>query len=214
MGTLMKFADNRITKMIHVVRGEKVILDFDLAELYEVQTKNLNLSVKRNIRRFPEDFMFRLTRTEWECLRLQFETSKGRGGQRYLPYAFTEQGLAMLSGILNSNKAMDVNIAIMRAFVFIRQYALSHKEISDKLIELEKKTDERFQDVYEALDYLMNKEKKLNEQAERNKIGFIIGNTGEPYKNEDGLVDTPHPAPPPGGEKPLPGPPPRGREFV
>ncbi len=201
MGTLMKFADNRITKMIHVVRGEKVILDFDLAELYEVQTKNLNLSVKRNIRRFPEDFMFRLTRTEWERLRFQFETSKGRGGQRYLPYAFTEQGLAMLSGILNSNKAMDVNIAIMRAFVFIRQYALSHKEISDKLIELEKKTDERFQDVYEALDYLMNKEKKLNEQAERNKIGFIIGNTGEPYKNEDGLVDIPHPGPPPGGRE-------------
>ncbi len=107
--------------------------DFDLAELYEVQTKNLNLAVKRNIKRFPKDFMFRLTQEEWDGLRLQIETSKGRGGTRHLPFAFTEQGLAMLSGILNSDKAIEVNIAIMRAFVFMRQYALTHKDLTEKL---------------------------------------------------------------------------------
>ncbi len=89
------------------------MLDFDLAELYEVETKNLNLAVKRNLKRFPKDFMFQITKLEWESLRLQIETSKGRGGTRYLPNAFTEQGLAMLSGVLNSEKAIKVNIAIM-----------------------------------------------------------------------------------------------------
>lgn len=89
------------------------MLDFDLAELYEVETKNLNLSVKRNLKRFPDDFMFQLTEPEWRSLRLQIETSKGRGGTRYLPYAFTEQGVSMLSGILNSEKAIDVNISII-----------------------------------------------------------------------------------------------------
>jgi len=101
------------------------MLDFDLAEMYEVETKNLNLAVKRNIKRFPHDFMFQFTKNEWDSLRLQNATSKNRGGTRYLPYAFTEQGLAMLSGILNSEKAIQVNIAIMRAFVFLRQYALT-----------------------------------------------------------------------------------------
>jgi hypothetical protein len=103
----------RIETKIYEVRGQKVILDFDLADLYEVQTKNLNLAVKRNIKRFPQDFMFQLTKTEWDGLRLQIETSKSRGGTRYLPNAFTEQGLAMLSGVLNSDKAINVNIAIM-----------------------------------------------------------------------------------------------------
>src|SRR3989442_273951 len=116
-----------IQKKIYEIRGQKVMLDFDLAELYKVLTKSLNLAVKRKLKRFPADFMFQLTQKEWESLRLQIETSK-RGGRRYLPYAFTEQGVAMLSGILNSDKAINVNIAIMRAFVFIRQYALSHKD--------------------------------------------------------------------------------------
>ena len=114
-----------IQKRIHTIRDERVMLDFDLAEMYEVETKNLNLAVKRNIKRFPHDFMFQLTKNEWDSLRLHFATSKNRGGTRYLPYAFTEQGLAMLSGILNSEKAIQVNIAIMRAFVFLRQYALT-----------------------------------------------------------------------------------------
>ena len=150
------------------------MFDFDLAELYEVQTKNLNLAVKRNIKRFPQDFMFQLTKTEWEGLRLQIETSKGRGGTRYLPYAFTEQGLAMLSGILNSDKAIDVNIAIMRAFVFIRQYALTHKDLTYKLKELEKQYNTQFKDVYEAINYLLQKDKQVTEQKERKRIGFKI----------------------------------------
>ena len=115
------------------------MLDFDLAQMYEVETKNLNLSVKRNLKRFPKDFMFQLTKEEWDTLRLQIETSKKRGGTRYFPFAFTEQGLAMLSGILNSDKAIEVNIAIMRAFVFVRQYALTHKDLTDKLKEIEGK---------------------------------------------------------------------------
>jgi 1-aminocyclopropane-1-carboxylate deaminase/D-cysteine desulfhydrase-like pyridoxal-dependent ACC family enzyme len=103
---------------------------------------------------------------------LQIETSKGRGGTRYLPYAFTQQGLAMLSGILNSDKAIDVNIAIMRAFVFIRQYALSHRDLTEKLKELESKYDKQFDGVYEALDYLIKKDKQQDNQKERNKIGY------------------------------------------
>ncbi|MDO8930683.1 MAG: ORF6N domain-containing protein, partial [Bacteroidota bacterium] len=116
----------KIQTKIYEIRGQKIMLDSDLAELYEVETKNLNLAVKRNLKRFPPDFMFQLAKSEWDILRLQIETSKGRGGTRYMPYAFTEQGVAMLSGVLNSEKAIEVNISIMRAFVFVRQYALSH----------------------------------------------------------------------------------------
>ena len=141
--------------------------DFDIAELCEVQTKSLNLSVKRNLARFPKDFMFQLTFEEWEILRFQFETSN-RGGKRYLPHAFTEQGLAMLSGILNSEKAISVNIAIMRAFVMIRQYALTHKELTDKLKEIGGK----FTDVYEAINYLLEKDKIQIEKQQRKRIGF------------------------------------------
>jgi hypothetical protein len=166
----------RIETKIYEVRGQKIMLDFDLAELYEVQTKNLNLAVKRNIKRFPQDFMFQLTKPEWEDLRLQIETSKGRGGTRYLPYAFTEQGLAMLSGILNSDKAIDVNIAIMRAFVFIRRYALTHKDLTDKLRELESQYNKQFKDVYDALNYLLQKDKQETGQKERKRIGFKIKN--------------------------------------
>ncbi len=163
-----------IESRIYEVRGQKVMLDFNLAELYEVQTKNLNLSVKRNIKRFPKDFMFQLTQIEWDALRLQIETSKGRGGTRYLPNAFTEQGLAMLSGILNSNKAIDVNIAIMRAFVFVRQYALTHKDLTDKLKILESKYNKQFKDVYEAINYLLQKDKLETKQKERKSIGYKI----------------------------------------
>ena len=162
----------RIETKIYEVRGQKVMLDFDLAELYEVQTKNLNLAVKRNLKRFPQDFMFQLTKPEWESLRLQIETSKSRGGTRYLPYVFTEQGLAMLSGVLNSDKAILVNIAIMRAFVFIRQYALSHKDLTEKLSELENKYNQQFKDVYEALEYLLKKDEQIIGQNDRKRIGY------------------------------------------
>jgi hypothetical protein len=156
-----------IQNKIYEIRGHKIMLDFDLAELYEVQTKALNLAVKRNYQRFPSDFMFQLSSVEWNSLRLQIETSK-RGGRRYLPYAFTEQGLAMLSGILNSEKAINVNINIMRAFVMVRQYALTYKELTIKLKEIEGK----FTDVYEAINYLLNKDKQLIEQNQRKRIGF------------------------------------------
>lgn len=160
-----------IENKIHEIRGMKIMLDFDLAELYEVETKNLNLAVKRNIKRFPDDFMFQLSKDEWDNLRLQFETSR-QGGRRYLPYAFTEQGLAMLSGILNSEKAIKVNIAIMRAFVQLRQFALSHKDLAEKLRKMEAENDRKFRDVYEALNYLLQRDKKDKEQAQRKRIGF------------------------------------------
>jgi len=151
------------------------MLDFDLAELYETPTKSLNLAVKRNLKRFPEDFMFQLTKQEWESLRFQIETSK-RGGRRYLPYSFTEQGVAMLSSVLNSEKAVEVNIGIMRAFVFIRQYALTHKDLTDKLKKMERKYNRQFSDVYEAINYLLDKDKKKEKQAaefrERKRIGY------------------------------------------
>ncbi len=174
----------KIQTKIYEIRGQKVMLDVDLADLYEVQTKSLNLAVKRNLKRFPEDFMFQLSKNEWEILRIQIETAKslrlqietlekGKGKHtKYLPYAFTEQGLAMLSGILNSDKAIEVNIAIMRAFVFIRQYALSHKDLTEKLKELESKYDKQFNDIYEALNYLMDKNIMESEQKERKIIGF------------------------------------------
>jgi ORF6N domain len=116
-----------ITRRIFSFRGHNVLLDVDLAELYQVETKNLNKAVKRNLERFPEDFMFQLTNEEAESLRFQIGTSnEGRGGRRYSPYAFTEQGVAMLSSVLNSDRAIQVNIAIMRAFVQLKQFATTH----------------------------------------------------------------------------------------
>jgi hypothetical protein len=162
----------KIQTKIYEIRGQKVMLDFDLAELYEVETKNLNLAVKRNIKRFPPDFMFQLTKPEWDVLRLQIETSKGRGGTRYLSYAFTEQGVAMLSGILNSDKAIETNIVIMRVFVYIRQYALSHKDLNEKLHELENKYDKQFKDVYDAINFLLQKNNQETEQKGRKRIGY------------------------------------------
>ncbi len=165
-----------IQKKIHEVRGQKVMLDFDLAELYEVPTKSLNQAIKRNAKRFPIDFMFRLTESEWETMRSQIVTaSQGRRNVSATPYAFTEQGLAMLSGVLNSDKAIEVNISIMRAFVFIRQYALSHKDLSDKLKELETRYNKQFRDVGEALNYLLQKDKQVEVFKKRKQIGFKSG---------------------------------------
>lgn len=163
-----------IQSKIYELRDQRIMLDFDLAELYEVETRILNQAVKRNIERFPADFMFQLNTNEWQTLRSQIvilETGKGRHS-KYLPLAFTEQGLAMLSGILNSAKAIEVNIAIMRAFVFIRQYALTHKDLTDKLKELENKYDTQFSDVYQALNYLLEKDKQEIDQKQRKRIGY------------------------------------------
>lgn len=162
----------KIESKIYEIRGQKVMLDVDLAELYDVETKVFNQSIKRNIARFPVDFMFQLTKEEWDLLRSQIVTSKGKGGRRYLPYAFTEQGLAMLSGILHSEVAIKVNITIMRAFVYLRKFAITHSDLAEKIKELESRYDRNFKDVYEALNYLLNKEKQQNDFLKRKKIGY------------------------------------------
>ena len=132
-----------IEQKIILIRGQKILLDSDLANLYGIETKLFNRAVKRNIDRFPQDFMFQLTKKEVESLRFQVGTLKrsGSGGRRYLPYVFTEQGVAMLSGVLISKTAVQVNIAIMRAFVKIREILSTHKELASKLIQLEHKTE-------------------------------------------------------------------------
>ena len=165
---------------IYEVRGQNVMLDFDLAELYEVETRALNQAVKRNIKRFPEDFMFRLSLDEWATMRSQSVTaSPDKRNVSATPYAFTEQGVSMLSGILTSDKAINVNISIMRAFVFIRQYALTHKDLTARLQELESKYDKhdkQFKDVYDAINFLLQKDNQETEQKQRKRIGFKSDN--------------------------------------
>lgn len=160
-----------IKQSIHEIRGQKVILDFELAKMYQVETKRLKESVRRNIRRFPEDFMFELSTEEWVILRTQFATSSW-GGQRYNPYAFTEQGVAMLSSVLNSEIAIDINIAIVRAFVMIRQFALTYQELNEKLIALEKKHNQKFTDIDQVLNYLIKKDQQLTQQTARKQVGY------------------------------------------
>ena len=161
----------RIVNRIFYIRMQKVMFDFDLAEMYEVETKRLKEAVKRNAKRFPHDFMFILTQKEFQGLRSQFATSK-RGGTRYMPYAFTEQGVAMLSSVLNSEKAVSVNIAIIRTFVVIRQYALNYKELVSKIKKLEKKYNNNFQQIFKALDLLLTENKEQEDFNNRKRIGF------------------------------------------
>jgi hypothetical protein len=133
-----------IERRIYLIRGQRVMLDTDLASLYQVPTKRLNEAVKRSVNRFPEDFMFRMTEKEADALRSQIATSNGgRGGRRYLPYAFTEQGVAMLSSVLSSGRAVSVNIAIMRAFVKLREVMSTHSELAHKIEALERKYADR-----------------------------------------------------------------------
>jgi len=147
----------RIEQCILLIRGQKVMLDSDLAKLYQVTTKRLNEQVRRNLKRFPDDFMFQLNYQEVALLRSQIATLKdGRGEHRkYLPYVFTEQGVAMLSSVLNSERAIQVNVEIMRAFVRLRQILSTHKDLARKLSELESKYDEQFKVVFEAIRRLM-----------------------------------------------------------
>ena len=158
----------RIETVIFFLRGERVILDADIAALYAVETKNLIKAVKRNQERFPEDFMFQLTSEEVRRLRFQFGTSNGRGGRRYLPYAFTEQGVAMLSGVLRSEQAVKVNVEIMRAFVRLRRMVNEQAELARKLDDLEERYDEQFKVVFDALRELM----APPEDSEGRPIGF------------------------------------------
>jgi len=154
----------RVAAQIYIIRGEKVLLDADLAKLYGVLTKNLNLAVRRNRKRFPDDFMFQLTKEESESLRLQIETSKaGRGGRRYSPYAFTEQGVAMLSSVLKSARAAEVNVIIMRTFVKIRRILATNEELARKVSQHDKEIAILFKQVRTMLEPPLKK----------NPIGFI-----------------------------------------
>ena len=164
-------AEQKILNKIYVVRGEKVMLDKDLAEMYGVETKQLKRQVKRNIDRFPRDFMFGLTRKEFENLRSQIGTSSW-GGTRYMPMAFTEQGVAMLSSILNSKTAIEVNIRIIRVFTKLREYALSHKDILLQLAKLEKEVKGNSKDIENIFMVLKELIEKQASPPARNKIGF------------------------------------------
>lgn len=146
--------NQRIERSILLIRGQKVLLDSDLAELYRVETKVLNQAIKRNLARFPADFMFALTQNEFIALKSQFVTSSW-GGRRTAPYAFTEQGVAMLSSVLHSDRAVAVNIEIMRAFVRLREILSSNAELARRLDDLEKKYDIQFRAVFDAIRQLM-----------------------------------------------------------
>lgn len=164
-----------VKNLIYEIRGYKVMLDSDLADLYEVPTKRLNEAVKRNLARFPKHYMFQLTNEEFESLRSQFATSnKTRGGRRYMPYVFTEQGVAMLSTVLNSEKAIQINIKIIDTFVQMRQWALDNKELTKRVADIEnylmnyaKDNNKEIEKIYEAIDLLMDRTKPR-------KIGFDI----------------------------------------
>jgi phage regulator Rha-like protein len=191
-----------IQNRIYEIRGERVMLDRDLAALYETETKVLNLAVKRNLQRFPEDFMFQLTKEEFDAirfqietldknnhplrlqnepsegdnsLRFQIETSNLRGGTRYLPYAFTEQGVAMLSGVLHSEKAINMNSAIMRAFVEIRRIVLSQNDLREQLREIKEKLGEhdvQLNHIYDAMENLLDEKASQRKWDDRERIGF------------------------------------------
>ena len=148
------------------------MIDYDLAELYGIETKYLKRAVNRNRERFPSDFLIEVNKEEWSNLRCQIGTSSLHGGIRYTPYLFTEQGVAMLASVLQSPKAIEVNIFIVRAFVYMRNLVLSHSELSYKIKELELTYNKKFKDVFEALNYLLNKDKQMEEVKERTKIGF------------------------------------------
>ncbi len=163
----------RIEKSVLLIRGQKVMLDADLARLYGVKTRALVQAVKRNTERSPGDFMFQLTDHEFEILRSQSVISSHWGGRRYPPYAFTEQGVAMLSSVLRSKRAVLVNIEIMRAFVRLRSMLASHAELAAKVAALEKKYDERFKVVFDAIRQLMEPP-----QPRRKRIGFHVEGDG------------------------------------
>jgi hypothetical protein len=176
-----------IQNRIYEIRGERVMLDFDLAALYEVETRVLNQAVKRNIKRFPDDFMFRLTINEWKSLPSQFVTtdqnkssqivmtSESKRPKTALPYAFTEQGVAMLSGILNSDKAISMNIAIMRAFVEIRKIIFRQNNLKEQIEQIKNHLgdhDAQFSQIYDPMENLLDEKASQRKWSERDRIGF------------------------------------------
>ena len=167
---------NEIENRIFTIRGQKVMIDRDLAYLYEVEVKALNRAVRRNIERFPEFFMFQLTDEETEILRSQFGTAKINPKSRYNPYVFTEQGVAMLSSVLNSKKAIQINIQIMMTFVQVRKYALESAELTRRLNELEHRFIEYARDMNINLEDIYRQLNYLNDINRPRKIGFDTGN--------------------------------------
>ena len=162
----------QVKKSILEIRGKKVMLDMDLAIIYEVETRVLKQAVRRNIDRFPDDFMFELNELEMQNLVSQFviPTINHFGGAK--PFAFTEQGIAMLSSVLKSKKAIQMNISIMRAFVMMRQFALTYQELSEQLQALEKEHNQKFDDIEQVLTYLMQKDKQQTQQITRKQVGY------------------------------------------
>ena len=170
--TILKIADEPIISKIYFVRGEKIMLDIDIAELYGVETKVLNQAVKRNPERFPKEFMFQLTDKEFDSLRSQIVTSNGRGGRRYNPFAFTEHGVLMLANVLKSKRAIEVSLRVIKVFVQMREMLLAHKDIMLKLEKLEKETTGNSADIKLIFDYL--RELLSPPVEKRKKIGFKI----------------------------------------
>jgi len=168
MSEIFLIPSEKIVSKIYIIRNKKVMLDRDLAKLYGVQTKVMNLAVKRNIKRFPEDFMFKLNKTEFDNLRSQFETSSW-GGSRWGAYAFTEQGVAMLSSVLNSDRAINVNIQIIRTFTKIRELLATNEALQRKMIDMERKYDGKIKEIFDTIGLLL--EDKINPKKE---IGFKI----------------------------------------
>lgn len=160
---------NRIESLIYIIRDERVMLDQDLAELYQVETKALVQAVQRNAKRFPPDFMFQLSFQEFTALRSQIVTSKGRGGRRTAPYAFTEHGVAMLSSVLRSERAVEINIEVIRAFVKLRQLVASNSELANRLNHLEQRYDSQFKVVFDAIRQLMS---ETTQVPPKRRIGF------------------------------------------
>ncbi len=161
-----------IKNSILEIRGKKVILDYELAKIYEVETRVLKQAVRRNLERFPSDFMFSLKTTVMEILVSQnvIPTVNHFGGAQ--PFAFTEQGVAMLSSVLKSKKAIQMNIAIMRAFVLLRQFALTYHELSEQLLALEQRYDQKFNDIEEVMNYLLQKDTRIKSQEDRERLGY------------------------------------------
>ena len=163
-----------IQNKIYEIRNQKVMFDYDLAELYQVETKVLNQAVKRNIKRFPERFMFRLTQDEWHIMRSQIVTSSPQLNRKvgFMPFVFTEHGVTMLASVLRSDIAIQMNIAIVEAFISLKEFALNYSELTTKIKELENRFDQSFSDITEAINYLLQKDDQQIEQGELARIGF------------------------------------------
>lgn len=169
-----------IQNKIYQVRGERIMLDFDLAEMYGVETRALKQAVRRNLERFPDDFMFQLSKPEWQQLITNCDNlPENIKFSPATPFAFTEQGVAMLSSVLNSKKAIEVNIAIIRAFVVLRQYLADYKDLKEEIAKLEKQMNLQFKDINQALHYLLNKDQQQTDQSNRKKIGFKTNNNDQ-----------------------------------